>query len=156
MQPGDLALVHSNSWTGRIIRLGQSLKCGFGSPYSYFNHCSIVTDPFGATIEAVAPRIRRWQLQQDEDFVIVDVGASAEDRAQIVRFAESCLNEGYGYLSIACISLRLLTGSRLMFGTQRTITCSGMAAEALTRSWPIFRVEPSTLMPSELAEFFHV
>lgn len=159
--PGDLVLTHGHSVVHRAIRAAQAVRFrGDRRPYAFFNHAAIIADRWGEVIEATAGGVRRSHLASytadGYQYVVVDAGADQHDRAQIVAFAESCLGQQYGFLTIAALLAWTVFGGKLVIGLDGTEICSGLAAQALVRDGANFPRQPTMCMPADLAEYFNV
>ncbi len=82
--------------------------------------------------------------------------ADDRDRAQAAAYAEYCLGEGYGWLTICNIALALLTGCKFTFGIDGEVICSGLVARCLERTSIIFPAATSNISPADLAKQFGV
>lgn len=155
--PGDFILCHRKGFAAACIRGGERLRAKSGRRWSHAALC----DGQGYVIEALTHGVKRTSLDAYRDIEYVHVsgdGLEAADRRQAVHYATHLLGERYGWLEILGIALRFLTPGRwgLYFGSSRTTICSGLVANAQTRGWKIYPVEPSTITPAELAEFHNV
>lgn len=156
---GYLVLTHGTQWTSKAIRLGQRLHFrGERRPYAHWNHVALVLNAEGELAEALSDGVRRTHISKYEgnDYYVVEVECSEEDRGQILAFAESVLaaRYRYGWVTILSLGLTLAFGSRYTVGKIGTAICSGFASEALTRMGAIFPRPPSYMMPADLAEHF--
>lgn len=160
-QPGDFVLVKSNTFHARLIRFGQWLRFhGEDRRYTGWTHAALIVAADGALVEAVGTGVRRVSLSvyRDVEYAIVDVEplVGPEDRAEMVAFAEWCVGERYGYLTIASIGIAILTGSKLVFGIDGQNICSGLVARALERTRAVFQRASSHVAPADLAKMFDV
>ncbi len=158
-QPGDFMLTHGVEWTDRLIRFGQRLRFrGADAPYAHWNHCAIFADAEGGIIEALAQGVaqRNIALYHGTEYTVVSIQASLEDRQQAVTFAEKCVGEAYGWLTIVSIAWTLLTGGRFSFAIDGQQICSGLVARAEERTWAIFDRDPAHIMPADLARYYQV
>lgn len=162
-QPGDFILVHGAGFFEGLIRIGQRLWFwGEDKVYAYWHHAAVIISEDGELIEAKAGknRVTRSHLSKygDRDYKLVRIDGSATpaDRAQIVKFAEWCEGQKYGYFTIFSIFICLLTGLRFSFMFEGQHICSGLVARALERTSLIFNRSPSHLMPADLAKMFDV
>ena len=159
--PGDFILTHGNAWFNKLIQIGQKVRFrGVDRKYTCWDHAALVVNEHGGLIEAAGPGIRRTDLSQYQDieyhFVSLGTTVNATDRAEVVAFAEWSLGEKYGWLTIACIAVGLLTGGRLTFGFEGQQICSGLVARAMERTPAIFDRNPEDIMPADLAKYYHV
>jgi hypothetical protein len=134
-QPGDFVLVKSKTFQAKLIRFGQWIRFrGDDRRYIGWSHAAMIVGADGSLVEAVGTGVRRMNLShyQDTEYAIVNIDALVEppDRAEVVAFAEWCLDERYGYLTILSIALSMLTGSKLIFGIDSQNVCSGLVARA--------------------------
>lgn len=157
INPGDFFLVHGDTWISRVIQFGQSLRFR-NSPFNYWTHAGLFTDTDGNIIEALGTGVteRHINYYKNEKYIIVHIYASDEDRMEAVRFAQACLNQQYGWITIASIALSLLSGLRFSFGFDGQEICSGLVARSLERTPAIFPRDPSHIMPADLASYYVV
>ncbi|MGH2480864.1 MAG: hypothetical protein ACRDHW_14520 [Ktedonobacteraceae bacterium] len=160
-QPGDFILTHGNAWFNKFIRVGQGLRFrGKDRKYAYWDHAAIVVDEHGELIEAAGPGVRRTDLSQYQDIeyhlVCLGTAVNATDRAEAVAFAEWSLGGPYGWLTIVCVAVGLLTGGGFTFGFEGQQICSGLVARAMERTSAIFDRNPEDIMPADLAKYYHV
>jgi uncharacterized protein YycO len=160
-QAGDFVLVKGKTIQSKLIRFGQWIRFrGDDRRYTGWSHAAMIVADDGSLVEAVGTGVQRSHLShyQDTDYAIVDISALVEapDRAEVVAFAEWCLAERYGYLTIFSIVLTILTGSKLVFGIDGQNICSGLVARGLERTRAIFQRTSSHIMPADLAKMFDV
>ena len=158
--PGDFILTHGNSWTSKMIRFGQKLKYwGTDAIYTRWNHAAMIVSQNGDIIEALGGGVQKRNIavyKGTEYHVISLQGVDATDRAHEVEFAEACLNESYGWLTIVSIALSLLFVSKFGFGLDGQEICSALVARCVERTGEIFPQDPWHIMPADLAKYFDV
>jgi hypothetical protein len=164
--PGDFILAHGEAWTSKLIRFGQRLRIhGEDRKYTYWNHAALVVSPTGDLIEAVGGGVCPAQISQykADEYHLVRIGASADDRKQAVDFArwaaglkEGSRRERYGFLTIVSIAYTLVTGGKFTFGIEGQSICSGLVARAMERTGAIFNRTPTHIMPADLAKYYDV
>ena len=157
---GDFVLVAGDHFNSRLIRFGQRLRIhGHDRIYVKWTHAALVVDSGGGLIEAVGAGVRRWHLDRyrGDDYVVVRLQISQEDRDQIVDFAETALRRRARYSRLATVSLGLsmLTGSKLTFFIDGQYVCSGLVACALLRMGADFDRDAANIAPADLAKYFH-
>lgn len=159
--PGDLVLTHGGSLVHQAIRAAQAIR--FRGPrrkFTYWNHVAVVVGKHGEIVEAMPKGVRRSHVEAYEadarDYQIVNVGSSDADRAQMVAFAESCVGQQYGFLTIVTLLVWVLFGGKLVLGLDGTEICSGLAAQAVVRDGTIFARNPAQMMPADIAEHYRV
>ncbi len=161
-RPGDFILTHSTGVFGRLIRFGEAFRYrGPDKVFAHWSHAAIFADESGNIIEALGGGVQKRNISvyDGTEYVVVHLpaGTSSVDRQQAVEFAEFCLNDPYGWLTIVSISLCLLTGAKLSFGVDGQQICSALVARSLERIGGIFiENEPWHLMPADLAKHFDV
>lgn len=157
--PGDFVLVHGGQLTSRIIQFGQGLRYrGADKQYCYFNHAALVVDTDGGLIEAEGRGVCAGHINEynASDYALVHTDMSDEDRTEAVNFAKDCLGDKYSFLTIGCISVSLLTGTKLTFGYQGHMICSGLVSRCLERGQYVFPRDAAEMMPADLASYFKV
>lgn len=158
--PGDFVLVAGRHVNSRLIRFGQRLRIhGADRVYVRWTHAALIVDTDGTLIEAVGAGVRLWHIDRyvDDDYVVVHLETSAENREEVVRFARWVLRSRarYSRLSTVSIALSMLTGSRLTFFVDGQFVCSGLVARALERTGAIFDRDSAHIAPADLAKYFH-
>ena len=141
--PADFILTRGDAWTSKLIRFGQALRFhGSDRKYTYWNHAALVINTQGDIIEALGAGVKKRHISKykPEDYCYVRVRASEEDRKQAVYFANCALEESYGWITIASITVSLITGLKFSFGFDGQQICSGLVARAMERTWAIFRL----------------
>jgi hypothetical protein len=158
--PGDFILTHGASWTSRMIRFGQMLRYwGPDKIFTRWNHAAIFINEEGDIIEALGGGVQRRNIsvyKQTEYHVVHLENVVDINRAHEVEFAQACLDDHYGWLTIVSIALSLLTGSKLGFGVDGQEICSALVARCLERTGEIFPTDPWHIMPADLAKYFNV
>lgn len=155
---GDLLLTHRTQWVNKLISFGQRLR--YSREYAYYTHAVLVLDKEGNTAEAIASGVARGHVSDynDTEYHYIDAVVDDHDASQVRAFAEDVLTSRwqYGYLTIVCVILSLLTGSKLVFGLASSAICSGFCADALTRGGYIFETPPAFMTPAGLAKEFDI
>jgi uncharacterized protein YycO len=158
--PGDFLLTHGNSGSSGLIRLGQRMRYqGSSAKFAHWSHAALFVDENGMIVEAMEPGVqeRDVRVYRDTEYHVVHLtDASAEDRNHAVAFAMHCLNDHYGILTDISLFFTLLTGTKIFFGVDGQMICSGLVARALERTGAIFQYDSWHLLPADLAEAFNV
>lgn len=160
--PGDFILTHGDHWTSKMIRFGQKRTwTGDRAKYASWNHAALILDAPGFLAEALADGVVYSHISKykDRDYTVVHIDMNAEDRVQVLRFADAVLNARwkYSYTTIGQLGFTLLfrsTGAEWTIGKVGTAICSGFVSEALVRAGFIWPVPPAFMMPAHLAEYF--
>jgi hypothetical protein len=157
---GDFVLVAGTHLNSRLIRFGQKLRIhGADRAYVKWTHAALIVDTDGTLIEAVGAGVRRWHLDRyrGDDYVVVHIETSEENRDEVVRFGEWALARGarYSRLSTVSLALTMLTGTKLTFFIDGQFVCSGLVASALERTGSIFDRDSAHIAPADLAKYFH-
>lgn len=161
VRPGDLIFTSGTHLTSVLIRCGQRLRKNL-HPYAEWHHVAVVVEHDGTFIHAVGRGVEEGRLAdlRGKVYVHQPIECSDEDRAQVVAFLRNVLRAPkrteYNWATTASLGLALITGSRLVLGQIGTATCSGLAAEALTRTDKVFDRQPSFMMPADLAREYGV
>ena len=158
--PGDFILTHGKSWTSRMIRWGQAIRYrGGDKPFARWNHAAIFINEQGDIIEALGGGVqqRNISIYKDTEYHVVHLENVVDvNRTHEVEFAQACLHNHYGWLTIVSIALSLLTGSKLGFGVDGQEICSALVARCLERTGEIFPTDPWHIMPADLARYYDV
>lgn len=164
---GDYLLVSAGVWKdgkrGRVpigswlIQWGERLRFrGERRRFAHWNHAVWVTD--GCLIEVSGAKVHEspYEKYRDIEFTVVHSNLTAQEREEADEFVRWVLarRPKFGFLTLTGISLSLLTGMKFSFGTPGTVICSGLVAAALGA--PVWRENPSNVMPADLAEYADV
>ena len=87
-----------------------------------------------------------------QDIYIVRVDMDEEDRKQVTDYAKAIFkrHEKYGFLTIASITFKTMTKSRLVLKLDGTLICSEFVANALARGGVIWYKDASLITPADL------
>jgi len=111
-------------------------------------------------VEAEASGVRRDHLSRykESEYHVVHLGetASERDRRQAVAFAEKLVGEAFGFGEMLAISVSLLSSRRLAFTRKAHLVCSVLVARALERTDAVFELDPSAMLPADLAKHYGV
>ncbi len=160
--PGDFLLTHSAGLYGTLIRFGEAIRYwGADKVYAHWSHAAIFVDGDGNIIEALSGGVQKRNISVylGTEYVVVHLPrtTSPQDRQEAVSFAEYCLDDNYGWLTIVSIGMCLVTGAKLSFGVDGQQICSSLVARCIERIGEIFsEAEPWHLMPADLAKHFEV
>src|SRR5204862_7310721 len=78
------------------------------------------------------------------------------DPRQAVAFAERLVGQAFGFGEMAAISVSLLSSRRLAFTRKSHLICSVLVARALERTDAVFELDPSAMLPADLAKHYGV
>ena len=158
--PGDFVLTQGTSWTSRLIRFGQKIRYrGPDKIFTRWNHVAIFVSEGGDIIEALGGGVQRRNISVyiETEYHVVHLENVVDiNRTHEVEFAQACLNDHYGWLTIVSIALCLLTGSKFGFGVDGQEICSALVARCLERTGEIFPTDPWHIMPADLAKYYNV
>jgi hypothetical protein len=161
-RPGDFILTHSSGVYGTLIRIGEALRYwGPDKVFAHWSHAAIFVNGDGDIVEALSGGVqqRNISVYNGTEYVVVHLPVTTMplDRQQAVEFADFCLNDRYGWLTIVSIALCLLTGAKFSFGVDGQQICSALVARCIERIGEIFREgDPWHLAPADLAKHFNV
>lgn len=155
VQAGDFILCHRKGLASKIIRIGEKVRWPQGA---YWSHaaCCINEDEI---VEALTRGVVRNPLSEYHGipYTVVHTELNENDAMQATAFALDCVGDEYGWSVIFGIALRFLTPGRgLWFGMNGVEICSGLVAQAETRGWKIFKENPASITPTELAIAYEV
>lgn len=159
-RPGDFLLTHANAWTSRLIRWGETLRYhGPRRKFAHWSHAALFVSADGDIIEALGGGVqqRNVSVYRDTEYHVIRLCDALDlERQHEVAFATHCLNDHYGYLTIVSLAITLLTASKLAFGVDGQMICSGLVARCLERTGAIFPYDSWRMLPADLAECFNV
>lgn len=161
-RPGDFILTHSSGIYGSLIRFGEAIRYwGPDRIFAHWSHAAIFINEEGDIIEALGGGVqqRNISVYHRTEYVVVHLPSTTTllDRQQAVGFAEFCISDRYGWLTIASIVLCLVLGAKFSFGVDGQQICSGLVARCIERIGEIFpESEPWHLTPADLAKHFDV
>jgi hypothetical protein len=140
-----------------LIQFGQGLR--YTKEEAYWNHCGVFINTDGSIAEAlVHDGITKGHIDKykNEEYIVVNVQASDEDRAQMMKFMEWSIGKKYGISIDIGLAFWCLFGGKFDFSLDGTMICSGFVARTLERAGYIFDRDPSREMPADLARHFQV
>jgi uncharacterized protein YycO len=161
-QQGDFVLTHSSGIFGALIRFGEGWRYwGKEKVFAHWSHAAIFVNDEGDIIEALGGGVQKRNISvyRETEYVVVHLPQSTADidRSEAVQFAQHCLHEKYGWLTIVSIVIALVSGTKLNFVIDGQQICSALVARCLERIGEIFTEnEPWHLMPADLAKHFKV
>jgi hypothetical protein len=162
---GDFILTHGNAWTSKLIRFGQGLRIhGADRKYTHWNHAALIVSDSGDLVEALGAGVMQTDISKytPKELHLVRIGASAEDRKQVVDFARwaaglsNAPRQRYGFITVVSIAYTLLTGGKFTFAIEGEAICSGLVARAMERTGVLFNRTPTHVMPADLAKYYDV
>ena len=108
-RPGDFILTHSSGWYGTLIRFGEALRYrGSYKVFAHWSHAGIFVDDSGEIIEALGGGVQKRNISvyDETEYVVVHVPVETSplDRQHAVEFADFCLHDPYGWLTIISIA----------------------------------------------------
>ena len=149
LKPGNFIVTTGGGFIDRLIQF---------STMSKWNHAALVIDSKGTVIDVIGTGIRKLPLStfSQNDYHIVNVEMSDEDRKQVVAYAAFMLKKHakYGFVTIASIVLKILTHSRLVIKLDGTLICSEFVANALAEGGVIWDKDTSLITPADLYNKF--
>lgn len=158
--PGDFLLTHADAWTSKLIRFGESWRYwGARRKFAHWSHAALFVSENGDIVEALGNGVqkRNVAVYRDTEYHVMHLTrASAENRIHAAEFAEHCINDAYGFLTILSLTITLATATKLYMGVDGQTICSALVARALERTGAIFQYDSWCMMPADLAEFFDV
>lgn len=154
MQPGDFILVHQTGFFDKLIQFGQSLR--FPKSESQWNHVALVVSPDGDLIEAATEGVKQAHISKytQDEYKLVTVDLSPEDRLEACAFARSCINDGYNWAAFLSSAFCCLFGLNFQFGFSGEMICSGLVAKSLEHGGKILLRDADHCTPADLAEMF--
>lgn len=156
-KPGDFFLLHRNKVVARLIQFGQRFR--YNKEESWWNHCGVFIDEDGGIAEALVRdgiTFGNIDKYKSEEYIVVRVEASDEDRAQMLKFCKWAEHKRYGMLTNIGLAVWCILGGKFDISLDGTLICSGFVARTLERAGYIFEREPSHEMPADLARHFKV
>ncbi|QIN79577.1 hypothetical protein GBA65_14810 [Rubrobacter marinus] len=153
---GSMFLTSGDSGISRAIQAVQGLR----SPacYARWNHGGLITHEHGQMVESLefGPEVEHMEKYRGAWVAIVVPEIHPRDLEQLETYVESVLaaDWGYSYLSILCILISLLTGSKLNFSRTATIICTGFNCDGYTRLGYVWPKPAAFMRPDDVAAFF--
>jgi hypothetical protein len=166
-QMGDYLLVSAGVWKdgvrgpvppfSRVVQWGQARKFqGDEKKYAHWNHAVWVSHD--CLIEVSGGRITTspFTKYRDIEFHVVHSNLTDWQREEADAFVRWALERDrrFAKLTLASVSVSLLTGLTVNIGVPGTLICSGLVAAALGA--PEWREDPSHVMPADLARYADV
>jgi uncharacterized protein YycO len=158
-KPGDFILTHSKAIPGKVIRAGEFIRYhGDMRDFSHWNHAALIISEDGKLIEAVGRGVSYGHISeyQDVEYYLINTNLNKQSQDQTVNAAISFLDDKYGWVTIASLTIELLTGIKIQFSSSNSIICSALVAIALWAGGYVFDRNPLQMMPADLAAAFNV
>lgn len=156
-RPGDFFLIHRKKVFSKLIQFGQGIR--YDKESAYWNHCGMFIDGNGGIAEALVRHgvtFDHIDKYKEEEYIVVSVNMSPQDREHVLRFANWASGKPYGLSTDFSLAFWCIFGAKFDFSIDGTMICSGFVARSLERAGYIFDREPSREMPADLANHFHV
>lgn len=157
LEVGDIVLTHRKGFISGCIRFGQRLRFkGANRWFAKWSHAALVISPEGDIVEALTRGITHSHLSKYDgvEYIVIHTGTNPLDQREILKFAGAELGAAYGWLTILCLALGLVTGTKFTFGYGRSQICSGFVACAMERAGEVFPRAPEDVMPADLAHHY--
>ena len=155
---GAMFLTSGDRGTSKAIQLVQGIR----SPrwYAKWNHGGLITHEHGQMVESLefGPEVEHMEKYRGVWVAIITPEIHPHDLEQLEAYVGSVLaaDWGYSYLSILCILISLLTGSKLNFSRTATIICTGFGCDGYTRLGYVWPKPAAFMRPDDVAAFFGV
>ena len=157
--PGDFILTHRHNPMAGLISFGERRRFrGADARYAHWSHCALVVGNDGAVVEAESTGVRRSPISRyrADEYHVVSLGTAfpPDGRHRAVEYAEAQVGQAFGYLALVGAALFLLFGLplRLMRGNHQI--CSGLVVRALQHGGLMPEVDPSLMLPADLAKLY--
>lgn len=155
--PGDFFLVHRTKFFSKLIQFGQGRR--YTKEEAYWNHAGIFTSSNGDIAEALMKGgVCRGNIlkYKNQEYIVVHIEASDEDRQQINKFVDWAVGKKYGLLTDISLAIWSLFGGKFDVSIDGEMICSGLVARALERAGYIFDRDSTRETPADLARHFKV
>lgn len=157
IKPGDFFLIHRTKFFSHLIQFGQGIR--YTKEEAYWNHCGVFINENGNIAEALVHHgITKDHIDKykGEEYIVVNIKANEEDRAQMMKFIDWAEGKPYGMLTDIGLIGWCLLGAKFDMSLDGSLICSGFVARTLERAGYIFDRDPQREMPADLAHHFHV
>ncbi len=159
-RPGDIILVRTGTWAGRLTRFFERLRFRGAEDraYVHWNHAALVMNPLGHLIEArpSGVTLKPIECYRDCEYHYVHLDLDEAGQRQAIGYARSCLGQGYGLAGVALLGISVLLGERLRVPDRGQQGCAALIARSLQRSGIAFDRRPAEMMLADLAKRFGV
>ncbi len=155
-RPGDIVLCHEQGFLAKAIRFGQRLRVPW--MYAEWNHCAVLNARGDSWLvyEAEAGGVTEQSLASVGEYIIVSADSfpayGTVDRGSIVAFARHAVGAKYGFLTILCIIVNLMTPRGFSFRRPGTLICSALVMRALEHGGALSPCDPFQVTPAEIAQ----
>jgi len=159
-RPGDFLLVRGVGWLGRGIR-GYQRMCARGATeraLAHWSHAALVVTNSGLLVEAIPAGVvlARIEKYRDQEYHYVHVALSDADRADVTRYAISCLQAKYGRRTFVLLMISKLLGGRFRVPDRGQQGCVALIVRALQRVGVPFQHQATDMSVADLAKRFGV
>lgn len=159
-RPGDIILVRGVGWLGRGIRGYQRIfaRGAAERTLAHWSHAAIVVSSRGLLVEVlhngvVLVPIEKYRAQE---YHYVPVALSGADRANVSRYAISCVRLKYGRWSFVLLMISKLLGGRFRVPDLGQQGCVSLIVRALQQVGVPFERGPADMSVVDLAKRFGV
>lgn len=157
--PGSLVLVGHKGMPARAIRAFERLRVP--SPFCWTNHACVTLDggPNAQVVQegAKGPVVTPLASLVHESVTVTEfkTARACQLRAGF-RFLESCMGQGYGWLTLPADAFNALTGAEISFGWGNRMVCSTQTCRFLERLGLVPDRSPYAVTPAHLAWYFGI
>jgi hypothetical protein len=159
VKPGDFILTHRRRLMPMLISMAQRRRFrGADRLFAHWSHCALVVNEAGDLIEAESLGVIQSPLAKyrAREYHLVRLGPalSAGARARAVAYARARVGSAFGYLVLVSLMLWLIFGWRVRLGRRHHDICSGLVAHALQEAGELEGVDPTFILPADLAKAY--
>jgi hypothetical protein len=158
-RPGDIILVRRFGWLQRFLASAQLRARGEKNPaFSHWSHAALVVSWHGHLVEVRHDGVVLSAIEnyRDLDYHYVRIELPDADRAEVARYAVSCLRRTHGRWSFALAALAKLRGARSRVAKRSRQECAALVVRALRRAGVTFEHGPADMSVADLARRFGV
>jgi hypothetical protein len=159
-RPGDIILVRRVGWLERsILAFARMWARGTKDRASaHWSHVALVVSWHGHLVEARHNGIVLSAVEnyRDRDYHYVRIELPDADRAEVARYAVSCLRRTHSRWSFALAALAKLGGGRSRVAKRSRQECAALVVRALQRAGMTFEHPPADMSVADLARRFGV
>lgn len=159
-RPGDIILVRPVGWLERSIPAfarmwARDTKERASAPWS---HAALVVSWHGHLVEALHNGVALSAIEnyRDRDYHYVRIELPDADRAEVARYAVSCLRRAPGRWSFALAALAKVGRGRSRLAKRSRQECVALVVRALQRAGMTFEHPPADMSVADLARRFGV
>jgi hypothetical protein len=148
----------ATTWLGKLIQAGERRRFG-NRDYARWTHSALIVSETGEIVEAIESGVKQANISKyrDTDYVVVHVDAPPMQRELAAELARDMArrHDSYGVLNFIALAFQALFGWSISLHVENQFICSGLVARATEKYIAAYPRSPESMMPADLAAYWH-